>query len=84
MNRDQPLLHFYHKAFLPSHDGGETEQPPPYVNEATLTHGGQIAQVNGVKIRFHRCVASGRFRKIEFAHSGTDRTIRVPGMLVVV
>jgi hypothetical protein len=61
MNRDQPLLHFYHKVFLPTHDdaSGETEKPPPYVNEAMLTHDGQIAQVDGVKIRFHRCVASG-------------------------
>jgi hypothetical protein len=67
MDRDQPLLHFYHKAFLPTYDGGETEEPPrapPYVNEAMLNHEGQIAQVNGVKIRFHRCVASGRFPTI--------------------
>ena len=61
MNRDQPLIHFYHKAFLPARDGGEMEKPPPYANVAKLTHGGQIAEVNGVKIRFHRCVASGRF-----------------------
>ena len=61
MNRDQPLIHFYHNAFLPDHDGGETEKPPEYVNEAKLTHEGQVAEVNGVKIRFHRCVASGRF-----------------------
>ena len=61
MNRDLPLIHFYHKAFLPNHDGGEMEKPPAYVNEAKLTHGGQIAEVNGVKIRFHRCVTSGRF-----------------------
>lgn len=62
MNRDQPLIHFYHKTFLPTQDGGGTdsEKPPPYVNEANLTHDGQIAQVNGVKIRLHRCVASGR------------------------
>ena len=56
MDRDQPLIHFYHKAFLPIYDG-KAEEPPPYVNEARLTGGGQIARVNGVKIRFHRCVA---------------------------
>ena len=60
MNRDQPLIHFYHKSFLPNHDGGEMEKPPAYVNEAKLTHEGQIAQVNGVKIRFHRWVTSTR------------------------
>ena len=59
MNRDQPLIHFYHKAFLPTRDGGETERPPPYVNEAELTHEGQVAWVNGVNIRFHRYVVSG-------------------------
>ena len=61
MDRDQPLIHFYHKAFLPNHNGGEMEKPPAYVNEAKLTREGQIAEVNGVKIRFHRCVTSGRF-----------------------
>jgi hypothetical protein len=61
MNRDQPLIHFYHKVFLPVNDGGETDRPSPYVNEARLTREGQIAEVNGVKIRFHRYVASGRF-----------------------
>ena len=54
-DRDQPLIHFYHKAFLPIYDG-KTEDPPPYVNEAKLTHQGQVARVNDVKIRFHRCV----------------------------
>ena len=64
MNRDQPLIHFYHKLFLPTFDGGEMEKPPPsppYVNEAMLVHEGQVALVKGVKIRFHRCVARGRF-----------------------
>ena len=56
MDRDQPLIHFYHKAVLPIHYG-ETEKPPPYVNEAKLTHQGKVAHVNGVDIRFHRCVA---------------------------
>ena len=56
MDRDQPLIHFYHKTFLPIYDG-KAEEPPSYVNEARLTHGGQIARVNGVKIRFHRCAA---------------------------
>jgi hypothetical protein len=55
-DRDQPLIHFYYKAFLPIYEG-EAEKPPPYVNEAKLTHEGQVARVNGVKIRFHRCVA---------------------------
>ena len=55
MDRDQPLIHFYHKIYLPVSDR-KTAEPPPYVNEAKLTHGGQIAHVNGVKIRFHRCV----------------------------
>jgi hypothetical protein len=37
--------------------------------------------VNGVKIRFHRCVASRRFLYIDIlTHNGTDRTTRVPGM----
>ena len=57
INRDQPLIHFYHKAFLPTHDSGKAEEAPPYVNEAELSHEGQIARVNGVNIRFHRCVA---------------------------
>ena len=61
MDRDQPLIHFYHKIFVPIHDG-KAEEPPPYVNEARLTHGGQMARVNGVKIRFHRCV--GRFLRV--------------------
>ena len=56
MDRDQPLIHFYHKAFLPIYDE-KAEEPPLYVNEARLSYGGQIAYVNGVKIRFHRCVA---------------------------
>ena len=60
MNRDQPLIHFYHKNFLPTQSGGEVEKPPPYVNEARLTHEGLVAHVSGVKIRFHRCVASGQ------------------------
>ena len=58
MNRDQPLIHFYNKAFLPTY---EMEKPPRYVNEAKLTHEGLIAQVCGVDIRFHRCVASEQF-----------------------
>ena len=61
VNRDQPLIHFYHKAFLRHHDDGEMEKPPAYVNEAELTHEGQIAEVNGVKIRFHRWVTSEWF-----------------------
>ena len=56
MDRDQPLIHFHHKIFVPIHDG-KAEEPPLYVNEARLSYGGQIAHVNGVKIRFHRCVA---------------------------
>ena len=56
VDRDQPLIHFYHKAFLPIYDE-KAEEPPSYVNEARLSHGGQMAHVNGVKIRFHRCVA---------------------------
>ena len=79
MDRDQPLIHFYHKIFVPIHDG-KAEEPPPYVNEARLTHGGQIARVNDVKIRFHRCVARS-LRVNLFSHDGTDRTIRVPGVL---
>ena len=55
MDRDQPLIHFYHKTFLPISDR-KTVKPPPYVNEAKLTHEDQVAHVNGVKIRFHRCV----------------------------
>ena len=55
MDRDQPLIHFYYKIFLPISDR-KTAEPPPYVNEAKLTHGDQVAHVNGVKIRFHRCV----------------------------
>ena len=68
MNRDQPLIHFYHKAFLPNHDDGEMEKPPAYVNEAKLTREGQIAEVNGVKIRFHRWATSGLFPRIQLSH----------------
>jgi hypothetical protein len=65
MNRDQPLIHFYHKDYLPIHDG-KAEDPPPYVNEARLSNGGQIAHVNGVKIRFHRC---GMIPYSKYAHT---------------
>jgi hypothetical protein len=58
MNRDQPLIHLYHKNFLPTRYSGA--RTPPFVNEASLTHGGRVADVSGVKIRFHRCVASGQ------------------------
>jgi hypothetical protein len=62
MNRDQPLIHLYHKNFLPTRYSGarEIEETPPFVNEASLTHGGQVADVSDVKIQFHRCVASGQ------------------------
>jgi hypothetical protein len=82
MSRDQPLLHFYHKGFLASNGNRETDKTAPFTSEAKLTHEGQIAQVNGVKIRFHRCVASQQISLRKFhKHNGTCRTIRVPGML---
>ncbi|ETW84765.1 hypothetical protein HETIRDRAFT_425984 [Heterobasidion irregulare TC 32-1] len=55
---DQPLLHFYNKVFLPVGAGGALESPPSYdTSEARLTHNGQIAQVNGVNVRFHRTIS---------------------------
>ncbi|KAF9226064.1 hypothetical protein BS17DRAFT_528292 [Gyrodon lividus] len=57
-NVDQPLLHFYHKVFLTSN--GE-EKSPPYVSEAELAEAGNDALISALKIRFHRCVATGLF-----------------------
>ncbi|KAF8837956.1 hypothetical protein BDN67DRAFT_132714 [Paxillus ammoniavirescens] len=53
INIDQPLLHFYHKVFLAS---GAEQKPSPYVSEATLTEGGNVAQVSDLEMRFHRTI----------------------------
>ena len=49
LNRDQPLLHFYHKVFR-----GGARNPPPYVSEAKMIEGGDAALVAGLRIEFHR------------------------------
>ncbi|KIJ11855.1 hypothetical protein PAXINDRAFT_15306 [Paxillus involutus ATCC 200175] len=53
INLDQPLLHFYHKVFLTS---GAKQNPSPYISEAQLTEGGNVALVSNLKMRFHRTI----------------------------
>ena len=58
--RNQPLLHFFHKEFLPTHKGEPgSEMLPPHTGTATLTLGGKVVELNGVKIRFHRYADDG-------------------------
>jgi len=53
--RNQPLLHFFHKEFVPSH-AEPSDTPPQHSNDSKITLQGKQVEVNGVEIRFHRYV----------------------------